>query len=342
MPPATFSRRSFHAATAAAAAAFLAGCTGTEENPPAADDGEPDAVTYLTGFGANASHDAFAFVAKDNGFFAEAGLDVTINPGAGAQNYAPMLAGQVHFTYTDLTGLLMEIGNGTFTNTDFRALAAVHQQTLAAIIAPEDSGITSPADLEGKRVGALTGSTTETLLPAYSALADFDLSTVEIVNADPQGLFGLLAGGQVDALSTFSIQRGFIESLIEKPTVMYPFSDFLPDLLGTGLITTGQIARDNPDMALRFRDAALRALQFTIDNPEAAVEVMAANSESINVQAGVGQIRAMTPYVTAGGSTVGAIDPTRAAQCISVLQGAGLIPAGLTVDALIDPALTLS
>ena len=341
MPPATFSRRSFHAATAAAAVAFVAGCTGEDEDPQTGN-GEPDAVNYLTGFGAAAAHDAFAWVAKDKGFFTEAGLDVTINPGAGAQNYAPMLAGQVQFTYTDLTGLLMEIGNGTFTNTDFRALAAVHQQTLAAIVAPEDSGITSPADLEGKRVGALTGSTTETLLPAYSALADFDLSTVEIVNADPQGLFGLLAGGQVDALSTFSIQRGFIESIIEKPTVMFPFSDFLPDLLGTGLITTGAIARDNPDMALRFRDSALRGLQFTIDNPEEAVEIMAANNESINAQAAVGQIRGMTPYITAGGVTTGAIDQTRAVRCISVLQGAGLIPAGLTVDAMIDPALTLA
>lgn len=50
----------------------------------------------------------------------------------------------------------------------------------------EGSGITSPKDLEGKKVGAATGSVNQLLFPAYAKLAGIDATKVQWVNAQPR------------------------------------------------------------------------------------------------------------------------------------------------------------
>lgn len=324
------------------AAVAVAGCERSGSPATASDNDAnkpPDQVTYVTGFG-TAGHDAFAWVAQEKGFFREAGIEVTIQPGAaGTANLQALTAGRAQFTYVDLTGSMIQAGKGTFK--DFRAIAAVHQQTLVAIFAPEGSNITSPKDLEGKKVGAATGAVTQTLLPAYARLAGFDASKVTIVNSAPQGLTQLLASGQVNALSTFVITQGNVERVAGKKMVVLPFSEYLSDLLGTGLITTAKLADENPDLVKRFRDAALKGLKYTIENPEEAAQILNKAQPASNPQAAVGEIRLSAPYVTAGpGGVIGVIDEQRAVRAIAILQGAGLIPAGLTPASVIDFDLT--
>jgi len=48
----------------------------------------------------------------------------------------------------------------------------------------------------------------------------------------------------------------------------------------------------------------------------------------------------MTPYVTAGGGPFGGLDKERASRAIAILQGAGLIPSGLTADQVVDFDIT--
>lgn len=317
-------------------ALLATGCSGSDD--AGAGGGQPDKVTYLTGFGTG-GHDAFAWVAKDKGFFTDAGLDVTIELGAPATNNQGLASGQAHFTYSDVTQTMILAGNGKFT--DLRVISAVHQNTLVGIFAPEGSGITSPKDLEGRRVGAAAGSITQTLLPAYGKLAGFDASKLKIVNSQPQQLVGLLASGKVDVLSTFVITRNLAEHVTKKKMIVMPLSDHLRDLLGTGLTTTAKIAAENPDLVRRFREAALKGLQYAIDHPEEAAEIMKKNNPAVNVQSTIGEIKLMTPYVDPGpNNPIGMLDEERAARAIAILQGAGLIPTGLTPDKVIDFDLT--
>ncbi|MFK3981194.1 ABC transporter substrate-binding protein [Micromonospora sp. NPDC050397] len=311
-----------------------AGCSDGGEPDPGDVAGTPDRVTYLTGFGTG-GHDAFAWVAREKGFFAEAGLDVTVQLGAPATNNQALASGRAQFTYSDITQLMIQAGTGTFT--DLRVISAVHRDTLVAIFAPEGSGITTATDLTGKRVGAATGSITQTLLPAYGRLAGFDAASLKVVNSQPQQLVGLLAGGQVDVLSTFVITRGTVETVTGKKMVVLPFRDLLPDLLGTGLTTTAKLAEEDPEMVRRFREAALRGLAYTIDHPEEAAEIMKRHNPAVNVQGAATEITLMTPYVRPEpDAPIGVVDRARATRSIGVLEQAGLIPAGLTPEAVVD------
>jgi NitT/TauT family transport system substrate-binding protein len=337
-----YAARSIRGALAGAAALVLlaAGCTeDPTETPDGADPTGPWSVTYLTGFGASA-HDAFIFVADQKGFFEEVGIEINIQLGSGTQNLPAMLADEAQFTYIDLVGLLNQVGRGDVQAGDFEVLSAVHQSTLAAIMAPESSDITSPQDLTGKRIGAFTGSPTEFLLPVYASLAGWEYDQSKVVSVTVQELFGLLPAHRADALSSFIIQRGVIEQAAGEKMRVWPMNEVLDDLLGTGLISTRKLADENPTLVTKFREAALKGLQYTLDNPEEAIQILSdRNPGAVAVPpAFVAQINVMKPYITASGNDqIGVIDEDHVVRCITVLESSGVIPPGVTPDAILGP-----
>lgn len=327
-------------ATVALAVTLAATATacGSDKTEPATKS--VDKITYVTAFGA-AGRDAFAWVAQEKGFFRDAGLDVTIQLGAATgENLKILSAGQAQFANVDLIGAYILAGKGTYT--DFRTIAAVHQQTLVSIISLEGGGISSPKDLEGKTLGAATNSVNQLLFPAYAKLAGVDPNKVSWINVAPPQVPALLASGKVDALSTFLIGRAGIEKAAGKKASIMPYSDYLSDLYGNGLVTSASLAEQKPELVTRFRDAMLQALKYTIEHPEEAAAILHKAQPATAEAAALGEIKAMTPYVTAGGAgaPIGALDEQRVARAIAILSGAGLIPSGLTPDAVVDFDLT--
>jgi NitT/TauT family transport system substrate-binding protein len=343
----TLSRRGLLAGAGGAALAVATGCSGGDGNSD--DDGQttPDQVTYLTGFQASA-HDAFIFVADEKGYFRDSNIQIDIQLGGGEQNNAALLADQAQFTYTEFTGHLLDIGAGTIAAGDFRALCSIHQTTLVAIVAPPDSGIESPQDLTGKRIGCFAGSPTQELLPAYADVAGWEFDEELVVGVGIQDLFGLIPSGQADCLSSFIIQKGVIEvSAGAQPGsfLAFPFNEVLDDLLGTGLISTAALADQNPDLVARFRDAALEGVRYTIDNPEEAIQILSErNPGAVEVpEAFVAQIGVMTPYITGRGEDqIGTMDEAQVMRCISVLESSGLIPSGQTPASIIGEGTLLT
>lgn len=296
-------------------------------------------VVYLTAFGA-AGRDAFAWIGQEKGFFREAGLDVEIQLGAATgENLKTLAAGRVQFANNDMIGGTILAGKGTYT--DFRAIAAIHQETLVSIVAPKDGPVRRPADISGKTLGAATGSVNQLLFPAYAKKAGIDASTVKWVNASPQQVPALLAAGRVDALSTFLIGRPGVEKAAGKPMTVLPYSEFLPDLLGNAIITDTKTIAEDPDLVRRFRDAALKSLQYTLDHPDEAAALLHQKNPASAAEAAKGEITLMTPYTKpAGGKPLGSIDRARVTSAIAVLVETGLIPAGLTADKVVEFPLT--
>ncbi|MFK3982439.1 ABC transporter substrate-binding protein [Micromonospora sp. NPDC050397] len=313
----------------------VAGCGG-ESGPEGAESGRaPDRVTYMTAFGA-VGRDAFAWVAREKGYFAEAGLEVEIKEGAGnVTNLTALRSQQAQFAALDFTGAVIQAGKGEFT--DWRAVAAIHQQTLVSIMTTKDTGITTPKDLEGRTVAAASGSVNQLLFPAYARLAGFDPNRVTFQNAQTTALNGLMAGRKVDALGTFLLSRSALETAAKKEVVVLPYSDYLANLFGNAIITTPALLERDPDLVKRFTGAALKGLRHSVEHPEEAAGILNRVKPTYPVAAGVAEIKAMTSAVTpAAGGRIGTMNRERVAQTIAVLAESGLVPAGLTPEAVVD------
>ena len=315
-------------------------CSGSDKGGSGATSaggkgGELTKVSYVTGFGA-VGRDAFAWVAKDKGYFQDAGLDVDIQLGAGnTQNLTLMKSGQVQFAAMDFSGATVLSGQGKFTN--WRAVAAIHQQTLVSIMTTADTGITKPADLTGKKIATATGSVSELLFPAYAKLAGVDPKTVTMQGVQSTALNGLMAQRKVDALSTFLLSKGALATASKKDVVVMPYSDYLGDLFGNVIVARDDVITGNRDLVKKFVGAMLKGLQYTLDHPDEAAAILNKAQPTSKIPAAVGEINAMKPYTSPpNGAPLGTIDQQRVARTIAILQGNGLMPAGMTPDKVAD------
>jgi NitT/TauT family transport system substrate-binding protein len=328
--------------TLAAMFAAVTGCGSSDNSPESTNStAKPlEKVTYLTSFG-NFGRDSYAWVAKEKGFFAEAGFDVDIKPGGGTgDNITKIEAGAAMFTPLDLTGVLLARGNGGAK--DVTVVAGIQQNTMAAIVSLEGNQITTPKDLEGKTLADSPGSVVRNLFPTYAKLAGVDATKVKWVNGQPANLIGLLAGGTVAGIGQFVVGKPTVESVAkDKKAVMLPYSDVMNDLYGNVLVTSTKIAKEKPEMVKRFTAALVKGLAYSIDNPKESGEILQRNVPAAVAAPAAAECELMAAFVRPAGSAaaVGSIDTARVARSIEILQGAGAIPAGLTPDQLIDSSL---
>jgi NitT/TauT family transport system substrate-binding protein len=315
------------AATLALTLLTAAGCSPS--GTPRSTVDTIDRVTYLTGFGL-LGQDSYMFVAREKGFFREAGIEVDIKPGAGTgENLKLLLANRATFAIVDLTGALLAYGKGT---RGFTTVAAIHQRSVSCIVTLASAGISAPRDLAGHTIGYQPGGVNYTLFPVYAQLAGLDPATIHWVSMPPPQLRAALASGRVDAITELVTGRPGVEALADgRSAVVLPYSDYLTDLYGNAIATTAQTAASNPDLVRRFRDATLRGLAYVVDHPDEAGQVFARYQPQYRPAVAAAELRLMAPYVRPEqfGRPLGALDEQRVMRSIAVLQGAGALPPGV-------------
>jgi NitT/TauT family transport system substrate-binding protein len=313
------------------------GCGSDDEGDAAAPE-EVEKVTYLTSFN-TFGRDAYAFVAAEKGFFEEAGLEVSIKPGSGSGDVMKLVAGgRADYGIADFSAYAVAVANEDLPLT---AVGMIHQQSLAAIVTLDDTGISKPADLAGKTIADQAGSTNQVLFPAYAKAAGFDASGVRFVPSAPPSLPQLLASGQVDAIGQFVVGKGLIEAAAkDRKAVFLPYGDVLPDLYGNALLTTTEKAESDPDQVERFRGALLKGLEYSLAHPDETGEILAKAQPTQNAQVAAGEVRLMAPYVKGTqGVATGSIDEARVQSVIDELTAGGAITKDVTPADLVDPDL---
>ena len=95
-------------------------------------------------------------VAKDKGFYDEAGLNVDMGPGKGSGSTAQLIASKTsQFGFAD--GFV--VGAGVAKGMELAMVGAIYRRNPTAAIVLEESGIKTAKDLEGKSIGIAPGGT---------------------------------------------------------------------------------------------------------------------------------------------------------------------------------------
>lgn len=300
------------------ALALLAGCTGDE--PDEAQGLEQ--VTYLTGVGLQ-GREAYVYVAQDKGFFAAAGFDVQVKPGNGTnQNLQLLQGGQADFAVVDITAALIEYGKGTFT--DFTVVSAIHQQTLACLMALEGSGVGTAKDLTGKRIAYIPGGVVRVLFEPWAKLTGTDPAGIRWVNMPAQQMAQGLAAGSIDAATQFIVGRPGVEAAAKgRKAVVLPYSEALPELYGNGLAVGKPAATGDPARVTRFNTAVLKGLTYAAEHPDEAAAIFAKYQQAQPVQVAAAEIKLMAPYVKPVAGPAGTIDRAQVERSLAVIREAG-------------------
>jgi NitT/TauT family transport system substrate-binding protein len=224
---------------------------------------------------------AMFFVAKEKGYFAKQGIDVTdIRKGTGSPNAMRLVGnGNAEFGFGDLPTLAVARSQ----NVPVVALAAVNQHSPLAMIALAKSHkLTKASDIKGLNIGIHPAGSTYIFFKAFLAAngltdKDFTMSTV----SPPYESYLLL--GRVDAVP------GYVDAEVPELEAKAGGPGSLSILLGadagypvygSGLFTSEKMIAEKSDLVQRFVTAYLQAFRDVIENPEeAAAIVVKANPE---------------------------------------------------------------
>jgi NitT/TauT family transport system substrate-binding protein len=168
----------------------LAACSSTPSDP---DPDRPVAVSIQFGWLPNVENMA-TIVAREEGRFEDEGIDLTILPGGpDVSADAQIVSGNAFMGILSAEALANAVASGA----DLVAVAATYQTTSSTIISLAESGITEPADLEGRRFGI--SQTDARVYEPFFELVGVDATTIEQVSTGADA--AALAAGEVDAMS---------------------------------------------------------------------------------------------------------------------------------------------
>jgi NitT/TauT family transport system substrate-binding protein len=210
------------------------------------------------------------FVAKANGYWSKAGLNVDIAKGTGSVGAAQAIGnGQFQFGLSAATAGLQQAALGL----PLVQIACCSYDAFMAVATMSDSGVSTPKDLEGRKFGATTKSGEFPFLPAFAANAGVDLGKVEILQVDPNARQRLLIEKQVSAISAFapSVVPGYIANGF-SPKIML-FSKFNLPLFGNALFTQQALLEKEPDFCRAIAEGLNEATKFVLLKPDESLDI---------------------------------------------------------------------
>lgn len=211
---------------------------------------------------------AYAFVAKTNGYWADAGLDVEISRGYGSVAAAQAVgAGQFDFGLAAASAGIQQAAKGLPTV----ALASCGYDATMTLAVLADSPIRTPRDLAGKSLGGTVNSGEYPFLPAYAKAAGLDLNTVKLVQIDPNVRQRLLMERQVDAICGFAISIAPVLVANNMAARFMLYSAAGLKVYNNALLTRPEVLKADPKLCAAMVDGLVKAVKFCLLQPQDAV-----------------------------------------------------------------------
>jgi NitT/TauT family transport system substrate-binding protein len=219
------------------------------------------------------------------GYFKDAKLDVTIDAGNGSGGTVTRVAsGAYDMGFADLAALMEFHANNPDANNKPVAVMMVYNDTPASVMALKKSGIKTPADLSGKKLGAPVFDAGRR---AFSIFAKANKVTgVTWTAMDPPLRETMLVRGDVDAITGFtftSLLNLEARGVKAADVVVLPYPDYGVKLYGNVIIASPKMVKENPAAIKAFLAAFAKGAKDVIGNPAAAIADVKARDGIVNV-----------------------------------------------------------
>jgi NitT/TauT family transport system substrate-binding protein len=218
-------------------------------------------------------------VAKDKGFYEQAGLNVEVSPGTGSGNTAQLVASKAtQFGFAD--GYV--VGNGVSKGLNIRAVAGLYRRNPTAVVVLADSDIKTPKDLEGKTVAIAAGSTQFQQWPAFVKGCGLDASKIRVVNIDPAGSPPALITRQVPAIAGYALgQVPSVEIRGNTKARIFWYADCGVTAVSNCIVVHNDLIKEEPELVLSFVAATLKGFLYGRRNLDEMIAIARKYSPAI-------------------------------------------------------------
>jgi NitT/TauT family transport system substrate-binding protein len=281
------------------------------------------------------------YVCIDQGFCEEAGLDVTIASGRGSSDAITKLAaGSSDIGVADIGALMAAVVQE---NVGVTAVLSIFNKGPHAFYFPKDAGVTSVADVRGKKIATSPFTSSNVFLPLVLEDVGMGEDDITLIKADPGALGPMLMTGNVDGIIAWMTDLSRYNGQAAeagKELVAIPWSAAGLELYSASLIASDSFLAEQPDVARRFVAAYAKSLEAVQADPDAAAASVTAVVSELGVEDVKGSVMDTMPLIYNEVTEVdglGVFEPARLAETwsrVSVAQG--LDPASLDPETIVD------
>lgn len=276
-----------------------------------------DAVTVRLKWFNQAQFAGF-YMAQEKGLYKAVGLDVNIQPGGPDFPAVQMVTGgNEQFGVTGADQILIARSKGV----PVVALAVIYRRSPFVLFSLTKSGIKTPADYVGKKIGVKIGGNEELIYRAVLAKAGIDPSKLTEMPIK----FDLtpLLSGDIDVWPGYLINE--VLAAKEKGfdvNIVYP-GDYGVDLYADTLFTTETMLKDKPGVVKEFVAATLQGWSDAIAAPEEAAKVTVKFGDKLSYNHELAMMKASMPLLKPDDRQVGSMDESEWSALQKLLVSGG-------------------
>jgi NitT/TauT family transport system substrate-binding protein len=272
------------------------------------------------------------YAAKDQGFYADEGLDVSIL--VGAVDIVPqtvVAAGNAEFGVAWLPKVLASIEQGA----DLVNIAQPFQRSGTLQVSWADSGITEPADWRGKRVGTWGFGNEHELFAAMRKVGIDPENPADVAIVSQQFDMSALLNNDLDAAQamTYNEYAQVLEAVNPETGELYQPEDLAVismESAGTAMLQDGIFARGewlaeagNEDVAVRFLRASYLGWMWCRDNFTECVDIVLTNGPTLGEGHQTWQLNEINALIWPSPNGIGMMDTAAYDRTVQVaLEGA--------------------
>jgi diguanylate cyclase (GGDEF)-like protein/PAS domain S-box-containing protein len=208
------------------------------------------------------------YAAKEQGYYAQAGMDVQIFERSPSKDVVEQVVfGDRDFAVGD-SGILSYYARGE----PIVALAAIFQHNPLVFVSKQSSGIISPYEMKGKRIMFDVVGAGDSTLRAMLADAGF---TEKNYTAIKQNFSNEdFINNKIDVMAAYlSNEIFYFQQKNIKINIINP-QNYSIDFYGDMLFTSQHELKQHPERAEKFREATLKGWQYALDHPEELIQLI--------------------------------------------------------------------
>jgi NitT/TauT family transport system substrate-binding protein len=235
-------------------------------------EGARKPVRFAVEFAWEGNHGLWT-LAKDRGWFAEQGIDLSVDRGYGSgNNIAKLVSRTLDVAIVDPN--LLPKFNTEHPESPLIAFFIIYDASPSAVIFLKSSGIRTPKDLEGRKLAVAEGTTPAILFPIFAKANGFDANKVNMLAVNAQLRDAMLVQKSVDATIGFITTTApnlTSNGVAEDDIGYFQYNQYHLELYSLGLVCLKSYARENPEVLKGFVKAAIQGARAIIATPAAAV-----------------------------------------------------------------------
>jgi NitT/TauT family transport system substrate-binding protein len=281
---------------------------------------------------------SFALMARNKGYFREAGVAIQLDRGFGSGRVpVELAAGTYQMGYADINPAIKFMAEQP--QAGIVCVGVMYDGGAQVVIVDANGPIKTPKDLEGKTLAAPDADGARQLFPAFAKRVGIDTAKVQWMSVTPELREPMLAQGRAQGITGFitssvpSLQRiGFGPERMR----IFKYRDFGLPFASSSLLTTRKFIDENPQAVAGVVQAMMRGMQDTVKDQAAAIRALKEHEPLTDEAVETARLKmatdelVLTEQVRKNG--LSSIDPARFQSAITMIEEAFGIAPKLKVD----------